>query len=104
MSASVLVGAADPEALQITVSSATVDLTDVTGSTVLVTPPGEGAAATWVFTIESSTETSIVLRHVYASDGSDVTAAGTYKIRIRLTFPASVTRRVRTVSLVAEAW
>lgn len=102
---SVLVGAADPEAVEITVSSATVDLTTCSAASASVVPPGGGDAATWALTIEGTpTETSMVLRHVFAPDGSDVQRVGTYKIRITLTFPASVTRRVRSVSLVVEAW
>jgi hypothetical protein len=101
-SATVYVGAAQPEALTITVASSASlpDLTVVSAASIHVTRPS--GSTTWTPTISAQSAGSLTLLHVFALDGSDVTAAGNYVLCIYLTTPSGV-RRCGPVTMYARA-
>lgn len=87
MSGNLYVGINTPQAFQLTVTSASLDLTTVTAASLQVTQPG-GTIATWTATIVSASATSMVCQHIHAS--GDVPRVGNYTVRAMLTTAAGV--------------
>ena len=93
------IGITAPQTSDLTITSATLDLSTVTAVSWQVTRPG-GEAVTWAASIVSATATSLVSRHVHAA--GDVPAKGKYTVRAMLTFPAGIVPAVPTTADVAR--
>lgn len=100
MTAYVFEGARAPEAVQITVtpSAAVPDLSTVVSAYAEVRDRF-GNVTQWAFAIVSQLATQLVLRHVFASDGSEVPDPKELRLLVYLTFPASVVRRCEPTNL-----
>lgn len=77
-------GARATEALDVTVTSATLNLTTVSAVSLAVVNRDTRAAATWAATIVSATATSLLMRHPFSAQES---VAGSFEITPLLTVP-----------------
>lgn len=89
----VYAGAVAPEGIEIQISStsAILDLLTVTAVSLAVTLPS-GTATTWTATITAQTATLLTVTHTFDALGAEVATVGTYTIVPKLTVPTGVRR------------
>lgn len=93
MASKVYVGSRAPEALDINIVSATTDLRDVSAVALHLQPAaGTGQARTWSTSIVSAEQGSLLARHTYAADGSDLQRTGVWRLYAVLTVPGGSVR------------
>jgi len=88
-------GARAPEALAVTITSgqSNLDLTTVSGVTLLVRDSA-GVERTWNATLSGLSSAQLTATHSFAADGTDVPTATEYRIMPQLTVPGGVRRCV----------
>lgn len=104
MSSTIVAGAKAPEAIDLTITSTTVNLTTVTAVSCEVWE-GSVQRATWVFAIVGTpTSGSLTARYVFHASGTDAPSPTSLILKPRLTTPAGVRRaKARRVQVVADS-